>query len=237
MVNFFYKISSRMLMGFGSHFGSLSTRDWDSDSSAYIHSRIKNRFFIDLSITNFMLSRALKFVSFCISRGLKFLYFFDQGFGKFLYKVRGSIKFWSNNFYLVHRWVPGTLTNYKSVYGKLVKFRDSTNLLKYPNGLIFLGSNRFLASVSSEARISKLPSIGLSDIDNGYSPFSYTIPSNNKYFPIFYAYYRLFVMSTAYGWAAFKFFYSRKSKSALPRFISRIRYFYNKLPINFFFSS
>src|SRR5690606_24536934 len=138
----FYKVPASMLMGFGSHFGSLFSRDWNSDSSGYVHSRLRGRFFINLSIASSAVSKAIKFIHFFTSRNLRFLYFLHEGFKRFLFELNGPFLFDSNkNFFLIKDWVPGILTNYKTICSKISKFPVSTtNLDRYPNGLIFLDS-------------------------------------------------------------------------------------------------
>lgn len=226
MVNF-YKIPSMMLMGFGSHFGSLFLRDWNADFSAFVHSRFKTRFLINLAFTSGMLSKALKFIGFFVSRSLKFLYFFSEGFSKFLALFPDSNRFWKFNYFLISFWIPGVLTNYKRVKFRLDKISKYTNLERYPNGLIFLGESRFLPISSMESRAVKLPSIGLADIDTGISPFSYTVPSNNKAFSISVAYFGLFRHATEMGWVSAYGFYLDKIYRKFDKFISKFFYFFN----------
>lgn len=222
----FYKFPASMLMGFGSHFGSLFSKDWDSDSSAYIHSRIYGRFFINLSISSTVVSKAIKFVHFFNSRKLRFLYFLHEGFGNFLRDSNKFGIFKTRNFFLVKDWIPGLLTNYKTIALKINKLsKNISNLREYPNGLIFLNSERVLTLSSREARISKSPSIGLVDIDGGFSPFSYSIPSNNKSFSIFFAYYSLFSHASFYGGQIADFLYSKVGQSKFSRFIKHFYYF------------
>jgi ribosomal protein S2 len=194
-----YKIPASMLMGFGPHFGSLFSVDWNSDSSGFIHSRFQSRFSINLAFSSIMVSKASKFISFFVSRYPKFSYFFSEGFLRSVHRAVRSTYFWKFNFLLIDSWVPGTLTNYKVVRSRSSKLQTRTNLTQCPSGLIFSGDPRFLPTASAEARISKFPSIGLADIDNGFSPFAYTIPSNNKTFGVSNAYYHLFKCAAEYG--------------------------------------
>jgi ribosomal protein S2 len=228
---FIYKISSSMLMGFGSHFGSLLPADWNADSSAFIHSRFHSRFLINLSFTSIMVTKALRFISFFVSRHLKFLYFFSEGFLRFLNTFTQSTYFWKFNFFLIDSWVSGTLTNYKVVQPCLDKLQNRTNLNQCPSGLIFLGEPKFLPIAAAEARISRFPSIGLADIDNGFSPFAYTIPSNNKTFGIASAYYRLFQCAAERGRALGYASYLDKVSSRFDLLINRaLHIFYSNAP-------
>jgi ribosomal protein S2 len=215
-----------MLLGFGSQFGTLSFKEWNSDSSGYIYSRVHSRFLINLSLTSMLLSRALKFVNFCSSRRLRLLYFMDEEFTAQLYEFNGSRRFWGTNFFLINRWIPGTLTNYKSIRGKLMKFRDCTNFLSYANVVVFLGNIHFSNIISSESRGARLPSIGLVDMDGGYSPFSYSIPSNNKVFTIHFAYYRLFFQSTRSGWFLANSILGKKFRNYTRKFIKKFSAFF-----------
>lgn len=196
----FHKVPTATLLGFGSQFGALFSREWNSDSSGYIHSRVHARFLINLSITSFVLSRALKFITFCTSRKLQFLYFLDEGFAGRLFRLDSAARFWKQNFFLIERWIPGTLTNYKVIRDKLMNLKRYTNFFNYANVFIHLNSSKFSNIVSAEARVARLPSVGLVDTDNGFSPFSYSIPSNNKMFSVFYIYYNLFFQSSKIGW-------------------------------------
>lgn len=202
MTNIFilHKVPTSMLLGFGCQYGALFSKEWNADSSGYIHSRVYSRFLINLSITSFILSRALKFITFCTSRKLQFLYFLAEGFvGRFL-NSDNAARFWKQNFFLLDRWIPGVLTNYKVIKEKLKNLKRYTNFFNYANVFIYLNTPKSLNIASAEARVAKLPSIGLVDTDNGFSPFSYSIPSNNKTFSIFYTYYSLFFQSSKIGW-------------------------------------
>jgi hypothetical protein len=100
-------------------------------------------------------------------------------------------------------------------------------LFQYPSGFIFLGEARFLPISSAEARISKLPSIGISDVDTGFSPFSYTIPSNNKTFAVSVAYHYLFQQATEHGWVLSHGMYSDMIKKKLNSFINQFLYLFD----------
>ncbi len=201
MTRVFHKVSSFTFFAFGSQFGAISFREWNSDCSGYVYSRLNYRSLINLSITSMVASRSLKFIRFFSSRKLKFLYFLNEGFMNLQPSLRLAYKrFWKFNFYIVNHWIAGVLTNYKIVRGKLIKFKSRTNFTHYANGFIFLDNLRYLNISSAEARSSKLPSIGLVDVDVGFSPFVYSIPSNNKAFSIFFSFYCLFFRASETGW-------------------------------------
>lgn len=116
MIRIFHKISAFTFFGFGSQFGVLSFKDWNSDCSGYVCFRLNYRSLINLSLTAMVASRALKFIRFFSSRKLKFLYFLNEGFMNLQPSLSLAYKrFWKFNFYMINYWIPGALTNYKIV--------------------------------------------------------------------------------------------------------------------------
>lgn len=107
----------------------------------------------------------------------------------------------------------------------MIKFKSRTNFINYANGFIFLDNLRYLNISSTEARSSKLPSIGLVDVDVGFSPFVYSVPSNNKTFSIFFSFYCLFFRASEAGWFSWNVICGKFLDQQTRRVFSKLVYF------------
>jgi len=220
---FFYfsdKFLSSSLIGLGCHIGA-NFRSWRVSCSGIISSYSKPFPFLDVGYSVINLARSLKVARFMSSRFLRFLFYVKIGAENYIVKDFFPSWFWDFHSY-VTKWIPGLITNFNSVV-KTYKQRGWRNFGRFQNVLgsafFFAGDSVFTGLCSTEARRAKILSIGLSDVDFGYSPFNYTLNINNKSFKVLYYFFKLFVTSVIEGFYIFssRYFrinYERLSKSS-----------------------
>lgn len=113
-------ISLKNLLECGVHFGHRSSR-WNPKMSQYIYKKHHGVHIIDLPQTIALLNRALEAVYDTISKGGRVLFVGTK------LQARKAIReaaLRCGQYYVDHRWLGGTLTNWKTVSASLKKLRD-----------------------------------------------------------------------------------------------------------------
>lgn len=195
----FYKLPFQYFLGLGCHIGS-RFHLWSVESSPNVLFKMLEYPVINLTSTSLNFIAAVQFIKFCTSRNLRPLFFLSRGTELYLEK---KDKVWKFSYYLVQYWLPGLLSNFKFIFNK-DKFKaipsEFLYIRKYPDFLIFLGiTDRTQHLASADSRISRMPSIGLNDVDAGPSMFNYSIFSNSKSFVMAFHFYKLFARAVIDG--------------------------------------
>lgn len=179
-------------LGLGCHIGSRFYL-WSVESSPNVLFKMLEYPVINLTSTSFNFVSAIRFIKFCSSRNLKPLFFFPRGTELYLDLADG---FWKSAYFLVQYWLAGLLSNFRFIFKK-DKFRSIpdgfVSIRRYPDFLIFLGlTERTQRLAAADSRTSRMPSVGLNDVDAGPAMFTYSIFSNSKSFVNAYHFYKLF---------------------------------------------
>ena len=115
-------VSMRNLLSAGAHFGHQS-RYWNPKMKRHISATYNHIHIINLEHTIAGLRRASEFVHNIAKNRNKLLLVGTKRAAQEIIKEQAlSI----NQFYVDHRWMGGTLTNYKTVYSSIEKFRELT---------------------------------------------------------------------------------------------------------------
>ncbi len=124
-------ISASKLISVGCHIG-LHPSKWNPKMKAYIHARKETNDIIDIVKTLIFLKRACTFLEELTKEGGSLLIVGTRG--KILKKYIEEEAQRSNSFYVVQRWLGGTLTNFKNIKKSIKKMND--NLQSISEGTI-----------------------------------------------------------------------------------------------------
>lgn len=185
------EVSISDLMAAGCHLGHAKAM-WRPSTQPFIYGEYDGIHLIDLNETLSALKKASKVVEDVAAEGGIILYVSTLRNEREKDALATAAKR-SNAYYVSHRWIPGTITNFTSIakqigggYTKEVDFGDFTTLRKVdedhslikPDLVIVLNpvENRICLEECMKARI---PSIGLCDTNMEPSLLTYPIPSND----------------------------------------------------------
>lgn len=115
-------ISASKLISVGCHIG-LHPSKWNPKMKAYIHARKETNDIIDIVKTLIFLKRACSFLEELTKEGGSLLIVGTRG--KILRKYIEEEAQRSNSFYVVQRWLGGTLTNFKNIKKSIKKMNDN----------------------------------------------------------------------------------------------------------------
>ena len=116
--------SMRQLLEAGVHFGHQSHR-WNPKMADYIFGARNNIHIIDLAQTVPMLHRALQAVSDTVAKGGRILF---VGTKRQASEPIATAAKRCAQYYVNHRWLGGTLTNWRTVSGSIARLRELEGL-------------------------------------------------------------------------------------------------------------
>src|SRR2546425_1757870 len=117
--------SMRQLLEAGVHFGHQAHR-WNPKMSEYIFGARNNIHIIDLAQSVPMLHRALQAVSDTVANGGRILF---VGTKRQAQDAIAEAAKRSAQYYVNHRWLGGTLTNWRTISGSIARLRELEGLL------------------------------------------------------------------------------------------------------------
>jgi hypothetical protein len=215
----FYKFKFEQLISLGAH-TTVRFRNWHTETAVYLLYKNKEFGFINLSLTSFNLSTAIRVIKFFATRRANFIFLFKEGTNRFIVHERLS-DFWKRNSYVVGKWVSGLLTNYKHVIKNVQKNPSLVSIKGYPRFVVALGDLRSLRAAALESRLTKTISTGLTDINFGPAPFTYSIFSNSTSFLTSFSFYKIFRFAIIDGFAAYSLYFSK-------RILKRFNFYYGR---------
>ncbi len=113
-------ITMKKLLEAGSHFGH-QTRRWNPKMKKYIYGARNGVYIIDLAKTVALISDAYKALKEIVDNNGKVLF---VGTKKQCQEVVQTEALRSGSFYITNRWLGGTLTNFKTIQGRIRFLRD-----------------------------------------------------------------------------------------------------------------
>ncbi len=119
------EVSLRQLLEAGVHFGH-HTRRWNPRMSPYLYGVRNQVHIIDLQQTQPMLERALREVRGIVANGGRVLF---VGTKRAAADLVADAARRCGQYYVNHRWLGGTLTNWKTITGSIKRLRQTEELL------------------------------------------------------------------------------------------------------------
>lgn len=119
------EVSIRTLMDAGAHFGH-QTQRWNPKMGPYIHSARNSIHIINLDLTHKMWARARKVIVDVSARGGSVLFVGTKRQARDIIKQEASR---SDSYYVINRWLGGTLTNFETVRISIERMRRLEELL------------------------------------------------------------------------------------------------------------
>ena len=113
-------ITLRQLMEAGVHFGH-NTRRWNPKMAPYIHGSRNNIHILDLEQTVPMLQRAMEVVAGVVANNGRILF---VGTKRQAQEKIAEAATRSGQYYMNHRWLGGTLTNWNTISASIKRLRD-----------------------------------------------------------------------------------------------------------------
>lgn len=120
-------ISPNKLINVGAHIGMHPSR-WNPKMKPYIYTRKETNDIIDIVKTLIFLKRACDFLTELTKQGGNILIVGTRG--KLLKEHIEQEAIRSNSFYVVQRWLGGTLTNYKNIKKSIKKMNDNLQIIQ-----------------------------------------------------------------------------------------------------------
>lgn len=114
------KISMKEMLESGVHFGH-QTRRWNPKMKPYIFGSRKGIHIIDLQKTIPLFDRAYEFIADVVANGGKVLFVGTKRQAQDIVKEEAER---CGMFYVVHRWLGGTLTNFKTIKQRIDKMKE-----------------------------------------------------------------------------------------------------------------
>lgn len=120
-------ISANKLISIGSHIG-LHPSKWNPKMKPYIYSKKPNNHIIDVTKSLIFLKLACNYLEQVASKGGKVLIVGTRG--KLIKDYIKDEAIRSNSFYVVQRWLGGTLTNFKNIRKSIKKMNDNEKAIE-----------------------------------------------------------------------------------------------------------
>ncbi|MGL4950291.1 MAG: 30S ribosomal protein S2 [Mycoplasma sp.] len=120
-------ISANKLISVGAHIG-LHPSKWNPKMKPYIYTQKQNNHIIDVTKSLIFLRLACNFLEQTAAKGGKILIVGTRG--KLVKEYIKSEAERSNSFYVIQRWLGGTLTNFKNIRKSIKKMNDNVKAIK-----------------------------------------------------------------------------------------------------------
>src|SRR6476469_8565635 len=169
----------RQLLEAGVHFGHQSHR-WNPKMAPFIYGARNNIHIIDLTKTTPMLHQALMKVSDTVAGGGRVLFVATkrQASGSIADAAKRSAQYFIN-----HRWLGGTLTNWKTISQSIRRLRQLDDILAAPQGgtpdlLVVIDTNKEQIAIQ-EARKLGIPIVAIVDTNCDPDGIDFPVPGND----------------------------------------------------------
>jgi small subunit ribosomal protein S2 len=119
-VSFIPEISMKALLEAGVHFGH-QTRRWNPKMARYIFTERNDIYILDLQKTVRQIRKACQYLANLVANGGKILFVSTKKQAQEILQAEAER---ANSYYVNHRWLGGTLTNFQTIYRRIRHLRD-----------------------------------------------------------------------------------------------------------------
>ena len=165
-------ISMKQLLEAGVHFGH-QTRRWNPKMDKYIFTERNGIYIIDLQKTVKKVDEAYEFVKSVADQGGKMLFVGTKKQAQDAIKEEAER---SGQYYINHRWLGGTLTNYKTIKGRIDRIAE---IEKMEADGVFEVLPKKEHNAIAEAKKLGIPVVGIVDTNCDPDDVDYVIPAND----------------------------------------------------------
>src|SRR5580693_2930278 len=168
------EVSLRQLLEAGVHFGH-HTRRWNPRMAPYLYGVRNQVHIIDLQQTVPLLDRALRAIRDTTAAGGRVLL---VGTKRAAAEYVAESARRCGQYYVNHRWLGGTLTNWKTITGSIKRLRRIKEMGGLPDILFIIDTNKEKLAVE-EANKLHIPVVAVLDSNSDPTGVTYPIPGND----------------------------------------------------------